>query len=365
MVIVGLAACRTASEPDLQKQATLIVRANVAAATITTLVVEVTAPDITTPLVFNMTVENGVASATIEIPTGSDRTITIRAFNANDIETHRGSATVDIVADANPTLNVTLLPLTGELPIDVVIGSFTVTVDPAEAVLNVGGTIQLTATIRDANDDPVEDDVQWATLNPAVAAVDLSGLVTAVAGGATEIVATYAGVGGSATVTVTPIILFDETEFLTASNAEIAVTYPNVRAVTSSPYVENGVTFIARNEINDFTPVLPDNEFGISGIENVDLTFDWELTAFGLWMQDGFEVGEIRADGVDSRFRFTIISGTTTIASVDVDPPIDVAFFLGIISGVPFDRVEIRELDPASNENDFFGRIYTFPGPQL
>ncbi len=158
---------------------------------------------------------------------------------------------------------------------------------------------------------------------------------------------------------------FDEASFLAASGAELTVTYPNARGVTDDPYIENGVTFIARNEIDDLTPILPGNEFGISGHENVDITFATDVTAFGLWMQDGLAVGEIRGTGEDSRFEFTFVANGTVLESIVVDPPVDEAFFFGVVSLVPFDRVEIREIDPINNENDFFGRIYTFPGPPL
>ncbi len=53
------------------------------------------------------------------------------------------------------------------------------------------------------------------------------------------------------------------------------------------------------------------------------------------------------------------------LESIVVNPPVDEAFFFGVVSLVPFDLVEIREIDPINNENDFFGRIYTFPEPPL
>lgn len=46
-------------------------------------VVEVTAPDIETPLAFNLDVVDGTASGTITVPAGSDRTITV---TASDLE---------------------------------------------------------------------------------------------------------------------------------------------------------------------------------------------------------------------------------------------------------------------------------------
>ena len=155
--------CGTPPAPDPQTVA-LEVRAKVSAA-IDKVVAEVTAADIETPLAFNLTVDNGVASDTIQVPAGSDRTITVKAFDAGGVETHRGSVVVDIAEGDNPAVTVTIEPLTGDQPIVVVIGSFTVTVMPATASLKVGETLQLTAEVRDVNDDPINVDVVWATLN--------------------------------------------------------------------------------------------------------------------------------------------------------------------------------------------------------
>ena len=56
--------------------------------------------------------------------------------------------------------------------------------------------------MRDVNDDPINVDVVWATLNQALATVNVDGLVTAVRAGTVQIVATYAGVGAAVEVTV-------------------------------------------------------------------------------------------------------------------------------------------------------------------
>ena len=183
-------------------QAQLLLAVNVMATSISTLVVEVTAPDITTPLIFNITESGGVATGTLTIPAGSDRTVTVRAFDSNGIETHRGSITIDVVEGTNPNVSITLLPLTGEQPVTATFGSFAVIVDPPAATITVGATVQLTAIVLDANGDPTGDAVNWASSNPGIAGVDVNGLVTGNAEGDATIVATFNGVGGSALVTV-------------------------------------------------------------------------------------------------------------------------------------------------------------------
>src|SRR5437773_2118919 len=78
-----------------------------------------------------------------------------------------------------------------------------VSVAPAAASVQVSGTVQLTATPKDANGTPLSGrTVTWASSNTSVASVTGSGLVTGAAAGAATITATSEGQSGSATVTV-------------------------------------------------------------------------------------------------------------------------------------------------------------------
>ncbi len=139
----------------------------------------------------------------ITVPAGSGRTILVRAYDANTIETHRGEAVVNVVAGANPPLTIVLYPLVGDVEVEVEIGSPTVTVEPPQATLLLGETLQLTATITSGAGGEVEGDVQWGSTQPLVATVDGDGLVRAVGLGAAEIVANFGNVRGTATIDVT------------------------------------------------------------------------------------------------------------------------------------------------------------------
>ncbi len=77
---------------------------DVAGTSVTTIAVEVTAPDITSRLVFNIEAVNGVATGSITIPAGADRTITARAFDAKGILTHEGSKAVTVRGGANASI---------------------------------------------------------------------------------------------------------------------------------------------------------------------------------------------------------------------------------------------------------------------
>jgi hypothetical protein len=203
LLALALAACGdpgTGSAPPAGEA--LRITASVGQAAVSTLVVEVTAADIPARLAFNIDVVNGTAAGSIRVPAGQARTITVRALSAGGAETHRGSRTVDVRPGTNPTVSVTLVPVDGEQPIEAVLGSIVVTVNPPTGTLLVGGTLRLQAEVRDGAGAAVAGTVRWATLNQARATVDAAGLVTARDTGAVDIVASYAGVGAVARLRV-------------------------------------------------------------------------------------------------------------------------------------------------------------------
>jgi hypothetical protein len=204
-----LAAC---SAGDLTRPpaapVTLVLRANVSATSVALVVVEVSAPDITPPLVFNIPVTSGVALGSVTLPAGSNRTLTMHAYDAAGIETHRGATVIQVDAATTPTIQFTLTPLSGQVPIAITLGRVTVTIVPALDTLTVADSSVLTARVLDELGQPVSGGgpVVWATLAPGVAGVratsDSTATVTAQGAGATEIVATFAGVGAPATIVV-------------------------------------------------------------------------------------------------------------------------------------------------------------------
>lgn len=212
--LLMLAACSGGdSTRPREEPATLVVTANLAPTSAVMVVVEVSGPGIPQPLVANFNVDqvNGVASGTITIPAGANRTITVRAYDGGGVKTHEGSVTgVNVTAGPNQPLTLVLTPLTAEVPITATIGTVTVTVTcpacPAPSAPTVavsGPPITLIATITPT---PTSPTVTWATLNPGVATVTsaTSAVVTGVAAGSTSIVATFQGVAGAVIVTVTP-----------------------------------------------------------------------------------------------------------------------------------------------------------------
>jgi hypothetical protein len=203
-----LAACGHGPVNPSRDQGTLIVRADVAGSAVETLVAEVTAPDIPTALTFNIPIAGGVASGTITIPAGSNRAVALRAYDAGGILTHNGGVTVNIQPGANPSVAITLMPLTGDQPIVVTLGSFAITVTPSAATVAVASTQPLSVSITDWNGTTVTptvtEPVIWATSHPGTATVDAAGLVTGAGVGTTTITATFRGAAGTATINVTP-----------------------------------------------------------------------------------------------------------------------------------------------------------------
>jgi uncharacterized protein YjdB len=90
------------------------------------------------------------------------------------------------------TVTVTIVPVAS------------VTLSPASASVATGQTVQLTATPKGANGNPLTGRVvTWATSDAAVATVSASGLVTGLVAGTATITATSEGMSGSTALTVT------------------------------------------------------------------------------------------------------------------------------------------------------------------
>jgi hypothetical protein len=105
-----------------------------------------------------------------------------------------------VIATARPGNRADTAAVTVTCPIPVA----TVTVAPASVSLAVGGTVQLTATLRDSSGAELTGRViTWSSDAGGVAAVSPSGMVTGMAPGSATITATREGVSATAAVTVT------------------------------------------------------------------------------------------------------------------------------------------------------------------
>lgn len=165
--------------------------------------VEVTGPGIVNEIVANLPISEGLASGSISVLAGSNRAFTLRAFDAQGLETHRGGDTLNIAADQTTILEATLTPLLGAVDIEGRVGEYTVEVTPSTGSIAVGQALQLEVTVLDAHGAVVPDaGVVWGSSNPAVASVTSGGLVEGLVSGTATIGASFQGFSGTTSIAV-------------------------------------------------------------------------------------------------------------------------------------------------------------------
>lgn len=123
----------------------------------------------------------------------------VATVSALGLVTATGAGSTTISATANGKIGSAQVVVTSPTPTPVA----SVAVSPSSASLAIGGTVTLSATVRDANGATLSGHtVTWSTSASQFATVSSSGVVTAVAAGAATITATSAGKSGTAAVTV-------------------------------------------------------------------------------------------------------------------------------------------------------------------
>jgi len=132
------------------------------------------------------------------VVTWSSNNTSVANVNSSGLVTGNGAGSATITAASEGKSGTSAITVT---PVPVA----SVTVTPATASVPAGGTVQLTATPKDANGNPLTGrTITWQSSNSAVASVNGSGLVTGVAtGGPVTITATSEGQSGTSAVTVT------------------------------------------------------------------------------------------------------------------------------------------------------------------
>jgi hypothetical protein len=100
----------------------------------------------------------------------------------------------------------------------------------------------------------------------------------------------------------------------------------------------------------NFTGAMPGNEYVLNGDENFDLIFSSSQTAFAMDYLDA---------SIASTFTLTFFDGVTNVGSTSfTTSSFGTVEFIGFVSTVAFNRVEVRENDGASNSDEFF-QFYT------
>jgi trimeric autotransporter adhesin len=123
------------------------------------------------------------------------------------VATVSGAGMVTAVSPGQALIRATVDGISGEATITVnQVPVARVEVSPSSATLLPGETVQLQATVYDANDNVLDRPVSWATSNSSVATVSGSGTVTAVAAGSATITASSGGQQGASSITVNPLV---------------------------------------------------------------------------------------------------------------------------------------------------------------
>ena len=125
----------------------------------------------------------------------NNTSVAIADVNGNVTAIAPGSATITATSEGQSgtaAITVTNVPVVS------------VTVTPASASIQQGQTIQLTATPKDVNGNPLTGrTITWSSSNTSVATVNSSGLVSGVVAGSATITATSEGQSGTSAITVT------------------------------------------------------------------------------------------------------------------------------------------------------------------
>ena len=142
-------------------------------------------------------VANNVLTRPVTWTSSTPAVATVDANGLVTAVTAGGPVTITATSEGKSgtsSITVTLAP----------VNTVTVTPPTASLVLGVTPTQQLTAVLKDVANNVLTRPVTWTSSTPAVATVDASGLVTAVAaGGPATITATSEGKSGTSSITVT------------------------------------------------------------------------------------------------------------------------------------------------------------------
>lgn len=138
---------------------------------------------------------------------------------------------------------------------------------------------------------------------------------------------------------------------ISTDTADFALTQENFKDLSAGPFLTGNLVSFSGNlaidnltqtltdshKFSQLTPILPGVEYIKNGDENFDLIFSSQQNAFAMNYVD---------QGGLSTFSLDFFSGLTNVGSTGfVTASTNAAEFIGFISTVAFDRVEIRETD--------------------
>ena len=148
------------------------------------------------------------------------------------------------------------------------------TLSPEDAFTSVGDTAVLTVTATGESGGAVNPDVDFRSLNPAVARVDGEGVITGVAVGSTQVI----GEGGGAADTVDVTVFAQGTLLRLNTNADVDCTAPDIRkgrVVANSQFLQ--IVEDVQNPAGGFTQA----EYQAIGARFDNLNYPVNVANFG------------------------------------------------------------------------------------
>jgi hypothetical protein len=270
---------------------------------------------------------------------------TVSWSSGSTVATVDGNGLVTGVEPGSATLTATVEGQTGSAAITVLpVPVASVSVSPDSVILQMGGTRQLAATVRDAGGNSLAGrPVSWSTSNDAIVAVSGSGLVTSVGVGAAIVTAVVEG--RAATVLVTVRHLGPDTDAPVLLAVSFDVTTADVtteaKRVEATWRVRDAGVGMGDTGLFFSAPVSGQSVFctanrisgsATEGHYRCSLTFPksaaagtWKVST--LYVRDAignrrdYDASQLQAAGFPSEL--TIVSG-----SADTSPPVLTAFSL-------------------------------------
>ena len=126
---------------------------------------------------------------------------TIAAIDSTGLLTAVAAGEVEVIASVNALADTAIVTITQS-----VLASVTVTPDSTGAIVG-GAYVQFTAEVLDNIGTVIDTTVVWTLSDSTVAAIDSTGLLTAVATGEVEVIASVDALSDTATVTITEPVL--------------------------------------------------------------------------------------------------------------------------------------------------------------
>ena len=243
-------------------------------------------------------------TATVQDQNGQAMSGITLSWTSGDPQLGTVSSSGLVTAVANGTVTVTATAGS-------VAGSATLTVEqvPADVAVAsdslvlgaIGDTVRVEATFADANGHAIADaGAEWTSADPAVATVDGSGLVTAVANGTVAVTVTAGSVSGSVSVTVDQIpaevLVQPATDTLVASGDTLRLS---ADALDSNGNAVAGAVFAWAS--NDTLVAVVDDEGLVTGVSAGEV----EVTA--------------TSEGSTGRARLTVAAPVPTTAAISPD----------------------------------------------